>query len=158
MSEQHLSIFGFADDSNAKKIYKVMKKREGDSPLAGIVDVEDLVLITRGRTGKVKIDSSAEDETQDGLGKKALIGILVPGPVGLGVAVNVLRGKRKAKQAGDVGASDDLLTVIGEQVPEGGAAIVVLTSVTPPREKLAAVAADLGAQLDIDQITTEEQS
>lgn len=158
MSEQHLSTFAFEDDSNAKKIYKIMKRREGDSPLAGIVDVEDLVLITRGRTGKVKIDSSAEDETQDGLGKKALVGILVPGPVGLGVAVNVLRGKRKAKQAGDVGASDDLLTVIGEQVPKDGAAIVVLTSVSPPREKLAAIAADLGANLDTDEITTVESS
>ena len=156
MSEQHLSIFGFEDDSNAKKVYKLIKKREGDSPLAGVLDVEDLVLITRGRTGKVKIASTAEDETQDGLGKKALIGILVPGPVGLGVAINVLRGKRKAKQAGDVGAADDLLSVIGEQVPEDGAAIVVLTSVTPPREKLAAVAAEVGAKLDIDQITTEE--
>lgn len=142
MSEQHLSIFALEDDSNAKKIYKVMKRREGDSPLAGVVDVEDLVLITRGRTGKVEIDSSAEDETQDGLGKKALIGILVPGPVGLGVAVNMLRSKRKANQAD--GAPDDLLTVIGQQVPKGGAAIVVLTSVTPPREKLADVGCRVG--------------
>ena len=145
MPEQHLSIFNFEDEDVAKKIYKVMKRREGDSPLANIVEAEDLVLLRRGRTGKLKVDSTADDDVQDGLGKKALIGILIPGPVGIGVAANMLRGKRKAKKAGDVGADDNMLEMVGSQVPEGGAAIVVLTSVTPPREKLAAVASDLGA-------------
>lgn len=45
--------------------------------------------------------------------------------------------------------------MIGEQVPDGGAAIVALTSMTPPREQLAAVAADLGARLDIDELVAE---
>lgn len=158
MAEQHLSIFNLESDSVAKKLYKVMKRREGDSPLAGVVDVEDLVLITRGRTGKIKIDSTADDDVQDGLGKKALIGILIPGPLAVGVAANVLRGKRKARKAGDVGADDDLLTVIGHGVPKGGAAIVVLSSVAPPREKLAAIAAEIGAVLDIDEIVSEDEA
>jgi len=68
----------------------------------------------------------------------------------------MLRGKRKAKQAGDVGADDDMLTMVRSQVPKGGAAIVVLTSVTPPREKLAAVACDLGANLDIEEIVSDD--
>lgn len=155
MTAQHLSIFGFEDEDAAKKVYKLMKKREGDSPLAGIVEVDDLVLLQKGRGGKVKIASTADDDLQDGLGKKALIGMLVPGPVGVSVALNVLRGKRKAKKAGDVGADNDMLEMIGEQVPDGGAAIVALTSVTPPSEQLAAVAADLGARLDIDELVAE---
>lgn len=156
MPEQHLSIFNFDDEDVAKKIYKVMKRREGDSPLANIVEAEDLVLLRRGRTGKLKVDSTADDEIQDGLGKKALVGILIPGPVAVGVAANVLRGKRKAKKAGDVGADDDMLTMVGSQVAKGGAAIVVLTSVTPPLEKLATVAQDLGANLNLEEIVTED--
>src|SRR5215212_939917 len=92
-----------------------------------LIELEDMVIVTRDDKGKVKLHQSVSTGAAGAAGGAlwgGLIGLLFLAPL-LGMAVGAASGAVAGKVS-DVGVNDDLLKQLGSKLPPGGAALIAL--------------------------------
>lgn len=100
-----------------------------------VIELEDAVIVDRDEKGKVKlhqINSPAARGAVGGAMWGGLIGLLFLAPL-LGMAVGAAAGGASGAMV-DVGINDDFMRTLGQKLPQGGAALIVLVrKVTPDK-------------------------
>lgn len=92
--------------------------------------LEDAAIIAKEEGGKVRVQETKDTSTVEGAVRGSwwglLGGFLVGGPVGLaGLAIGAAAGGIWAKLR-DIGIQDEQMQELGEQLPEGSAALLLL--------------------------------
>ena len=99
------------------------------------IELEDAVIVDREADGKVKLHQVHRPAAAGAAGGAlwgGLIGLLFLAPL-LGMAVGAAAGATSGAFM-DVGVSNDFMKQLGEKLPNGGAALIVLVSkVTPDK-------------------------
>jgi uncharacterized membrane protein len=103
-----------------------------------VIGLEDAVIVDRDETGRVKLHQLHSPAARGAAGGAlwgGLIGLLSLGPL-LGMAVMAF-GAAAGGASGalvDVGVSDDFMGELGQKLPQGGSALIVLVrKVTPDK-------------------------
>ena len=92
-----------------------------------LIEMEDVVIVTRGEDGKVRLNQSVNLTTGGAIGGGmwgTLIGLLFLNPV-VGAAVGAGAGALMGKFS-DIGIDDDFLRDVGASLDKGGAAVGML--------------------------------
>jgi uncharacterized membrane protein len=100
-----------------------------------VIELEDAVIVDRDENGKVKLHQVHNTAARGAVGGAlwgGVIGLLFLAPL-LGMAVGAAAGGASGAMT-DVGVNDDFMRSLGEKLPEGGAALIVLVrKVTPDK-------------------------
>jgi uncharacterized membrane protein len=100
-----------------------------------VIEIEDAVVVTRDEKGKVKLHQTLNPAGAGAAGGAlwgGLIGLIFLAPL-LGAAIGALAGGA-AGAVTDLGVDDDFMRELGANLPEGGAALIVLVrKVTPDK-------------------------
>jgi uncharacterized membrane protein len=118
-----LIIIAFPDEATAFEARTALLALQKEY----LIEMEDVVIITRGETGDVKLHQAVNLTTAGAAGGSiwgALIGLLFLNPL-LGAAVGAGAGAISGKLS-DIGINDDFLKDVGKSLDKGGAAIGVL--------------------------------
>ncbi|MEM6536978.1 MAG: DUF1269 domain-containing protein [Pseudomonadota bacterium] len=102
-----------------------------------LIDMEDVVVVTRNEKGKVKLHQAANLTAAGAVSGSfwgLLIGILFLNPV-VGALVGAGAGAISGKLS-DIGISDDFIKRLGEALPPGGSALFVLVRNATPDKVL----------------------
>lgn len=109
------------------KLFELMTQR--------VIELEDAVIVDRDEDGKVKLHQVHRTATRGAVGGAlwgGVIGLLFLAPL-LGMAVGAAAGGASGAMT-DVGINDDFMRSLGEKLPQGGAALIVLVrKVTPDK-------------------------
>jgi uncharacterized membrane protein len=92
-----------------------------------VIELEDAVIVDRDEKGHVKLHQVHRPAARGAAGGAlwgGLIGLLFLAPL-LGMAIGAAAGGASGAMV-DVGINDDFLRALGEKVPQGGAALIVL--------------------------------
>jgi uncharacterized membrane protein len=100
-----------------------------------VIELEDAVIVDRDESGKVKLHQVHRPAAQgaaSGALWGGLIGLLFLTPL-LGMALGAAAGGASGAMV-DVGVNDDFVRTLGEKLPHGGAALILLVrKVTPDK-------------------------
>ena len=100
-----------------------------------VIELEDAVIVDRDENGKVKLHQVHQPAARGALGGAlwgGLIGLLFLAPL-LGMAVGAAAGGASGALM-DVGINDEFMKALGQKLPQGGAALIVLVrKVTPDK-------------------------
>jgi uncharacterized membrane protein len=122
-----------------------------------LVQLEDAVVVLRDENGKVKLDQSISTTGVGAAGGAlwgGLIGLLFLAPL-LGMAVGAASGAIGGKLT-DVGINDDFMKKLGDNLPEGGAALIALGQ-TDARDKLIDRMRPYGGEIIQTSLSDEEE-
>lgn len=92
-----------------------------------VIELEDAVIVDRDENGKVKLHQLQSPAARGAVGGAlwgGLIGLLFLAPL-LGMAVGAAAGGASGAFV-DVGINDDFMRQLGQKLPNGGAALIVL--------------------------------
>ncbi len=92
-----------------------------------LIEMDDIVVVTRGEDGRVQLHQAVNLTATGAVGGTfwgALVGLLFLNPL-LGAAVGAGAGALSGWLS-DIGIDDKEMTAMGENLPEGGAALFVL--------------------------------
>ncbi len=126
----------YPDADTAQEVAEELAKLQDEDKIA----IEDLVIVTRGSDGKVKLhqNSTAASAALGGAMWGGLIGLVFLAPL-LGMAIGGAAGAAGGA-AVDYGVDDDFMKDLGAKLPEGGAALFVLAHRSTPGEVLPRIA------------------
>jgi uncharacterized membrane protein len=100
-----------------------------------VIELEDAVIVDRDEKGRVKLHQLHTPAARGAVGGAlwgGVIGLLFLAPL-LGMAVGAAAGGASGA-AVDVGINDDFMRELGQKLPEGGSALIVLVrKVTPDK-------------------------
>ena len=100
-----------------------------------VIELEDAVIVDRDEKGRVKLHQVHNPAARGAMGGAlwgGLIGFLFLAPL-LGMAIGAAAGGASGALV-DVGVSDDFMRELGQKLPTGGAALIVLVrKVTPDK-------------------------
>jgi uncharacterized membrane protein len=102
-----------------------------------IIELDDMVVVTRGEDGKVKLHQSASVAGAGAAGGAlwgGLIGLLFLAPL-VGMAVGAAAGGASGALT-DVGVDDTFMKELGTRLEAGGAAVIVLVRKSTPDKVL----------------------
>ena len=118
-----LIIVAFADEATAFAAGKALVGLQKQY----LIEMEDVVVVTRGEDGRVQLHQSVNLTTGGAIGGGVwgtLIGLLFLNPV-VGAAVGAGMGALAGKFS-DIGIDDDFLRDVGASLDKGGAAVGML--------------------------------
>ena len=126
-----LIAVAYPDEATAREVRdKLIELQRGHT-----IELEDIVVVTRDDQGRVKLHQAASLPAAGALGGAlwgSLIGLLFLAPL-LGAVVGGASGAA-AGALTDIGVNDDFLRELGQKLPNGGAAVIVLVrKVTPDK-------------------------
>ena len=110
-----------------------------------VLKLDDAVVISRDAKGKVKLHQALNPTSSGAAGGAlwgGLIGLIFLAPL-LGAAIGAASGAA-AGALTDLGVDDDFMKRLGEQLPEGGAALIVLVRESTPEKVLPRISAHGG--------------
>jgi uncharacterized membrane protein len=100
-----------------------------------VIELEDAVVVDRDENGRVKLHQVHSPAARGAMGGAlwgGLIGFLFLAPL-LGMAIGAAAGGASGAMV-DVGVNDDFMQELGNKLPNGGAALIVLVrKVTPDK-------------------------
>ena len=100
-----------------------------------VLELEDAVIVDRDENGKVKLHQVHSPAARGAMGGAlwgGLIGFLFLAPL-LGMAIGAAAGGASGAMV-DVGVNDNFMRELGQKLPQGGAALIVLVrKVTPDK-------------------------
>ena len=102
-----------------------------------VLTLDDAVVITRDEKGKVKLHQAVNLAGAGAAGGAlwgGLIGLIFLAPL-LGMAIGAASGAA-AGALNDLGVDDDFMKRLGTELPEGGAALIVLVRESTPEKVL----------------------
>lgn len=105
-----------------------------------LIDMEDVVVVTRDDKGKVKLHQATNLTAAGAIGGSfwgLLIGMIFLNPL-LGAAVGAGAGALSGRLT-DLGIDDKFMKTLGEGLPNGGSALFVLVRKSTPDKVLAAL-------------------
>lgn len=100
-----------------------------------VIELEDAVIVVRDERGRVKLHQAQSPAARGAVGGAmwgGLIGLLFLAPL-LGMALGAAAGGASGALV-DVGVNDNFMRELGQKLPQGGAALIVLVrKVTPDK-------------------------
>jgi uncharacterized membrane protein len=102
-----------------------------------LIELEDMVVVTRAKDGKVKLHQSVSTGRTGAAGGAlwgGLIGLLFLAPI-FGMAVGAAAGGASGALT-DIGVDDKFMKELGTSLEEGGAALIVLVRKSTPDKVL----------------------
>ena len=133
----NLVAIAYPDRDTAEQVRRTLFEMQKEH----IIELDDLVVLTRSEDGKVKLHQSVSTAGAGAAGGAiwgGLIGLLFLAPV-LGMAVGAAAGGAGGALT-DVGVDDKFMKDLGTSLEEGGAAVVVLVRKSTPDKVLPRIA------------------
>ena len=128
-----LVAIAYPDRESAEQVRRTLIEMQKEH----IIELDDLVTVTRSEDGKVKLHQSASVAATGAAGGAVwggLIGLLLLAPL-FGMAVGAAAGGA-AGALTDVGIDDEFMKELGANLGEGGAAVIVLVRKSTPDKVL----------------------
>jgi uncharacterized membrane protein len=126
-----LIAIAYPDQATAERV----RGRLGEAVKAKIIELDDVVVVTRSDDGKVKLHQAVSPVGAGAAGGAVwggLIGLIFLAPL-LGMAVGAASGAAGGAMA-DYGVDDRFMKELGEKLTPGSAALIVLVrSMTPDK-------------------------
>jgi uncharacterized membrane protein len=126
-----LIAIAYPDQATAERV----RGRLGEAVKAKIIELDDVVVVTRSDDGKVKLHQAVSPAGAGAAGGAVwggLIGLIFLAPL-LGMAVGAASGAAGGAMA-DYGVDDRFMKELGEKLTPGSAALIVLVrSMTPDK-------------------------
>src|SRR4051795_4065507 len=125
----NLVAIAYPDRESAEQVRRTLFELQKEH----IIELDDLVVVTRSEDGKVKLRQSTSVAGAGAAGGAlwgGLIGLLFLAPL-VGMAVGAAAGGATGALT-DIGADDKFLKDLGENLNEGGAAVIVLVRKSTP--------------------------
>jgi uncharacterized membrane protein len=129
----HLVAVAYDDRDTAERVRGILFQAQKEH----LVSLEDAVVVTRNANGKVKLHQAVSPAGAGATGGAlwgGLIGLLFLAPL-LGMAIGAASGAAVGSAA-DYGVDDQFLKRLGAELPEGGAALIVLVRSSTPDKLL----------------------
>jgi uncharacterized membrane protein len=129
----NLVAIAYPDRDTAEQVRRTLFEMQKEH----IIELEDMVVVTRSEGGKVKLHQSASVAGAGAAGGAlwgGLIGLLFLAPL-VGMAVGAAAGGA-AGASTDVGVDDRFMKDLGTKLAEGGAAVIVLVRKSTPDKVL----------------------
>src|SRR5215212_4254467 len=120
-----------------------------------LIELEDMVIVTRDDKGKVKLHQSVSTGAAGGALWGGLIGLLFLAPL-LGMAVGAASGGL-AGSATDVGVDDNFMKELGEKLDTGTAALIVLVR-SSTADKVLPRIQEFGGHVIQSSLSTEREN
>ena len=124
-----LVAIAYPDRESAEQVRRTLVELQKEH----IIELEDMVVVTRSPEGKVKLHQSMSVAGAGAAGGAVwggLIGLLFLAPL-FGMAVGAAAGGATGALT-DVGVDDKFMKELGTQLQEGGAAVIVLVRKSTP--------------------------
>src|SRR3712207_2176964 len=128
-----LAAIAYPDRETAEEVRRTLLGMQKEQ----LVELGDMVVVTRGEDGKVKLHQSARTAGVGAAGGVlwgGLIGLLFLAPL-VGMAVGAASGGA-AGALTDVGIDDGFMEELGSKLDEGGTALIVLVRRSTPEKML----------------------
>src|SRR3954447_16274121 len=125
----NLVAIAYPDRESAEQVRRTLIELQKEH----IIELEDMVVVTRSEGGKVKLHQSASVAGAGATGGAVwggLIGLLFLAPL-VGMAVGADAGGATGAMT-DVGVDDNFMKELGTKLEEGGAAVIVLVRKSTP--------------------------
>jgi uncharacterized membrane protein len=125
----NLVAIAYPDRETAEQVRRTLVEMQKEH----IIDLDDMVVVTRSEEGKVKLHQSMSVAGAGAAGGAlwgGLIGLLFLAPV-LGMAVGAAAGGASGALT-DLGIDDKFMKELGTNLGEGGAAVIVLVRKSTP--------------------------
>jgi uncharacterized membrane protein len=125
----NLVAIAYPDRETAEQVRRTLFEMQKEH----IIELEDMVVVTRSPDGKVKLHQSTSVAGTGAAGGAVwggLIGLLFLAPL-VGMAVGAAAGGATGALT-DVGIDDKFMKELGTQLGEGGAAVIVLVRKSTP--------------------------
>jgi len=151
----NLVAIAYPDRETAEQVRRTLIEMQKEH----IIELEDVVVVTRGEDGKVKLHQAASLAGTGAAGGAlwgGLIGLLFLAPV-LGMAVGAATGGA-AGAFSDVGVDDTFMKELGTSLQQGSAAVIVLVRRSTPDKVLPRIAEYGGHVLQTSLNEDGEQS
>ena len=151
----NLVAIAYPDRETAEQVRRTLIEMQKEH----IIELEDVVVVTRGEDGKVKLHQAASLAGTGAAGGAlwgGLIGLLFLAPV-LGMAVGAATGGA-AGAFSDVGVDDTFMKELGISLQQGSAAVIVLVRRSTPDKVLPRIAEYGGHVLQTSLNEDGEQS
>ena len=129
----NLVAIAYPDRETAEQVRRTLIEMQKEH----IIELDDMVVITRAEGGKVKLHQSTSVGAAGAAGGAlwgGLIGLLFLAPV-VGMAVGAAAGGATGALT-DVGVDDNFMKDLGKNLTEGGAAVIVLVRRSTPDKVL----------------------
>lgn len=129
----NLVAIAYPDHDTAEQVRRTL----GEMQKEHIIELDDMVVVTRDETGKVKLHQSmslAGAGAASGALWGGLIGLLFLAPL-VGMAVGAAAGGATGKMT-DLGIDDKFMKDLGTNLGQGGAAVIVLVRRSTPDKVL----------------------
>jgi uncharacterized membrane protein len=118
-----LVAIAYPDLATAERV----RSRLGEAVQARIIELDDAIIVTRDRDGKVELQQAGSPVAAGAAGGAlwgGLIGMLFLAPL-VGMAIGAAAGAATGAAA-DYGVDDNFMKELGEKLQPGGAALIVL--------------------------------
>ena len=125
----NLIAIAYPDASTAEQVRGALLEMQKEQ----LIELEDVVVVTRGADGKVKLNQAARPAAMGAAGGAlwgGLIGLLFLAPL-VGAAIGAASGGA-AGALSDVGVDDKFMKDLGAGLEGGGAALIVLVRRSTP--------------------------
>jgi uncharacterized membrane protein len=125
----NLVAISYPDRDTAEQVRRTLIEMQKEH----LIEMEDLVVVTRDAEGKVKLHQGASLTGAGAAGGAlwgGLIGLLFFAPL-FGMAIGAASGAA-AGHFSDVGVDDNFMKELGESLETGGAAVIVLVRKSTP--------------------------
>jgi uncharacterized membrane protein len=125
----NLVAIAYPDRDSAEQVRRTLVEMQKEH----IIDLDDMVVVTRDEDGKVKLHQSASVASAGAAGGAlwgGLIGLLFLAPL-VGMAVGAAAGGATGAVT-DIGVDDKFMKELGTNMEPGGAAVIVLVRKSTP--------------------------
>ena len=149
-----LVAIAYQDAETAQRVRAVLIEATKEH----LLQLDDAVVVERQPDGKVKLHQAMSTSGAGAAGGAlwgGLIGLLFLAPL-FGMAIGAASGALAGKFT-DVGVNDDFMKKLGENMPEGGAALIVLGRSDAPDKVLERVGSYGGEVIQTSLGTEEEE-
>ena len=129
----NLVAIAYPDRETAEQVRRTLVEMQKEH----IIELDDMVVVTRGEDGKVKLHQSTSVAGAGAAGGAlwgGLIGLLFLAPV-VGMAVGAAAGGATGALT-DIGIDDSFMKELGTNLTAGGAAVIVLVRRSTPDKVL----------------------
>ena len=150
----NLVVIGFDDESTAFEMRAALSRLQSQY----LIDMEDVVVVTRDDQGEVKLHQAQNLTAAGALGGSfwgMLIGMFFLNPL-LGAAVGAGAGAISCKLT-DIGISNDFMKDLGETISPGSSALFVLVRKATPDKVLEELKQFKGKVLQTSLTTDKEE-
>lgn len=151
----NLAAIAYPDRETAEHVRRTLVEMQKEH----LIELDDMVVITRGDDGKVKLHQSTSVAGTGAAGGAlwgGLIGLLFLAPL-MGMAVGAAAGGA-AGALTDLGVDDTFMKDLGQQLGAGGAAVLVLVRRSTPDKVLPRISEYGGHVLQTSLSTEAENS